>query len=119
MRKKLFYTFLLVFSVICAFAQPVTINPPSATIQPGQSVTLTASGAVYYQWSPATGLSVTEGPVTVASPTITTTYTCEGYAPGAESVVNGDFSQGNVGFTSAYEYNSNLWGEGTMCGLNK
>ena len=101
------------FSVICAFAQPVTINPPSATIQPGQSVTLTASGAVYYHWSPATGLSVTEGPVTVASPTITTTYTCEGYAPGAESVVNGDFSQGNVGFTSAYEYNSNLWGEGT------
>lgn len=101
------------FSVICAFAQPVTINPPSANIQPGQSVTLTASGAVYYQWSPATGLSVTEGPVTVASPTITTTYTCEGYAPGAESVVNGDFSQGNVGFTSAYEYNSNLWGEGT------
>ena len=55
------------FSAICAFAQPVTINPPSATIQPGQSVTLTASGAVYYQWSPATGLSVTEGPVTVAS----------------------------------------------------
>lgn len=113
MRKKLFYTSLLMFSVIWAFAQPVTINPPSANIQPGQSVTLTASGAVYYQWSPATGLSVTEGPVTVASPTITTTYTCEGYAPGAESVVNGDFSQGNVGFTSAYEYNSNLWGEGT------
>ena len=113
MRKKLFYTILLVFAVVCAFAQPVTINSPSATIQPGQSVTLTASGATYYQWSPATGLSVTEGPVTVASPTITTTYTCEGYAPGAESVVNGDFSQGNSGFTSAYEYNSNLWGEGT------
>lgn len=113
MRKKLFYTFLLIFSVVCIFAQPVTINPPSANIQPGQSVTLTASGAMYYQWSPATGLSVTEGPVTVASPTITTTYTCEGYAPGDESVVNGDFAQGNVGFTSSYEYNSDLWGEGT------
>ena len=85
MRNKLIYTILLVFAVVCAFAQPVTINPPSATIQPGQSVTLTASGATYYQWSPATGLSVTEGPVTVASPTITTTYTCEGYAPGAEA----------------------------------
>lgn len=95
------------------WSQPVIITPPSANIQPGQSVTLTASGAMYYQWSPATGLSVTDRPVTVASPTVTTTYTCEGYAPGDESVVNGDFAQGNSGFTSDYEYNSNLWNEGT------
>ena len=113
MRKRYLCILLLAFLVISAFAQPVTINPPSATIQPGQSVTLTASGAVYYQWSPATGLSNTEGPITVASPTVTTTYTCEGYAPGDESVVNGNFSQGNTGFTSSYEYNSNLWNEGT------
>ena len=93
--------------------QPVVITPPSATIQPGGSVTLTASGAIYYQWSPATGLSATEGNVTVASPTVTTTYTCEGYAPGDERVVNGDFSQGNTGFVSSYQYNSNLWNEGT------
>ena len=104
---------LLVMTMVGAFAQPVIITPPSATIEPGQSVTLTASGAVYYQWSPATGLSTTQGPVVVASPTVTTTYTCEGYAPGDESVVNGDFEQGNVGFTSSYEYNSNLWNEGT------
>lgn len=113
MRKRFLLTLLFVFSAVCAFAQPVTINPPSATIQPGGSVTLTASGATYYQWSPATGLSVTDRPVTVASPTVTTTYTCTGFAPGAESVVNGDFEQGNVGFTSAYQYNTNLWGEGT------
>ena len=104
---------LLVLLAFLAKAQPVTITPPSANIQPGESVTLTASGALYYQWSPATGLSTTDGPVTVASPMVTTTYTCSGYAPGAESVVNGDFSQGNTGFTSAYEYNSNLWNEGT------
>ena len=96
-----------------AVAQPVTISPPSATIQPGDSVTLTASGATYYQWSPATGLSTTVGAVTVASPSVTTTYTCEGFSPGAESVVNGNFEQGNVGFSSSYQYNSNLWGEGT------
>lgn len=113
MRNRLIILFTLVFSAVCAFAQPVTITPPSATIEPGGSVTLTASGALYYQWSPATGLSTTDGPVTVASPMVTTTYTCSGYAPGDESVVNGDFEQGNVGFTSAYEYNSNLWGEGT------
>ena len=44
---------------------------------------------------------------------VTTTYTCTGLGPGAESVVNGNFEQGNVGFTSAYQYNTNLWGEGT------
>ncbi len=113
MRKRYLFILLLAFSAVCVIAQPVTITPPSANIQPGESVTLTASGATYYQWSPAMGLSTTEGPVVVASPTVTTTYTCSGYAPGAESVTNGDFSQGNTGFTSAYEYNTNLWNEGT------
>ena len=113
MKNRFIFTLLFVFTGVCIFAQPVTITPPSANIQPGESVTLTASGATYYQWSPATGLSTTEGPVVVASPTVTTTYTCSGYAPGAESVVNGNFDQGNVGFTSAYQYNTNLFGEGT------
>ena len=113
MRKTLLLSALLWFLTFIAQAQPVTITPPSANIQPGGSVTLTASGALYYQWSPATGLSTTEGPVTVASPTVTTTYTCSGFALGDESVVNGNFDQGNTGFTSAYQYNSNLFGEGT------
>ena len=113
MKKRLLFAILLVLLAFLTKGQPVTITPPSANIQPGESVTLTASGAMYYQWAPATGLSTTEGPVTVASPTVTTTYTCSGYAPGAESVVNGNFDQGNVGFTSAYEYNTNLWNEGT------
>ena len=94
-------------------AQPVVITPPSAVIQPGESVTLTASGAVYYQWAPPEGLSTTEGPVTVATPAVTTTYTCSGYAPGAESVFNGDFEQGNTGFTSAYTFTDNLYPEST------
>ena len=113
MRKRLLLSVLLLALAFLCKAQPVTITPPSANIQPGESVTLTASGALYYQWSPATGLSTTEGAVTVASPLVTTTYTCSGYAPGAESVSNGDFSQGNTGFTSAYEYSFNLWNEGT------
>lgn len=113
MRKRLLLSIIMVLLAAFAVAQPVTISPPSATIQPGDSVTLTASGATYYQWSPATGLSTTVGAVTVASPSVTTTYTCEGFSPGAESVVNGNFEQGNVGFSSSYQYNSNLWGEGT------
>ncbi len=113
MKRRLFLSALMILLAYMAMAQPVTITPPSANIELGQSVTLTASGATYYTWSPATGLSTTEGPVVVASPMVTTTYTCSGYAPGAESVVNGNFDQGNVGFTSAYQYNTNLFGEGT------
>ena len=44
---------------------------------------------------------------------VTTTYTCSGYGPGDDSVFNGDFDQGNSGFTSAYVYYDNLYGEGT------
>ncbi len=113
MKNKFLLTILFALLAVMATAQQVTITPPEAHIEPGESVTLRASGALYYTWSPATGLSTIEGPVTVASPMETTTYTCSGYGPGAESVVNGDFNQGNVGFTSDYEYNSNLWNEGT------
>ena len=113
MAKRTFLQLIFLMVTVVCFGQPVTITPPSATIEPGGSVTLTASGALYYMWSPATGLSTTEGPVTVASPMVTTTYTCSGYAPGLESVVNGNFDQGNVGFTSSYQYSSNLYGEGT------
>jgi len=114
MKKKIISILaLVIFMTFSALAQQVTITPPSATIEPGESVRLTASGATYYQWSPAEGLSTTEGPSTTASPAVTTTYTCTGMGPGVDNVVNGNFDQGNVGFTSAYQYNSNLWNEGT------
>ena len=95
------------------WAQPVTITPPEAFINPGESVQLTASGATYYQWSPAIGLSSTDGPVTVASPMVTTTYTCNGFALGEDQVVNGNFDQGNVGFISDYTFSDNVYPEST------
>ena len=69
----------------------VTVGPPPATIASaspsaicaGQSSTLTASGAITYDWQPGnlTGSSVT------VSPTATTVYTVTGYtAPGCSSV---------------------------------
>ncbi|MEY3442609.1 MAG: hypothetical protein RLZZ519_890, partial [Bacteroidota bacterium] len=66
----------------------VTANP-SPSVWAGQdqtittvggSVNLAGSGAVSYIWSPATGLSCTNCPNPVASPTVTTTYTCTGYS---------------------------------------
>lgn len=113
MNIRLLLVTIVLLLTSWAMAQPVVITPPSAVIEPGESVTLTASGALYYVWSPATGLSTTDGPVTVATPMVTTTYTCSGYGPGPESVFNGDFEQGNTGFTSAYTYSTNLYPEST------
>ena len=113
MNRRLLLVTIVSLLASWAMAQSVVITPPSAVIEPGESVTLTATGAWYYVWSPATALSTTDGPVTVASPMVTTTYTCSGYGPGPESVFNGDFEQGNTGFTSAYTYSTNLYPEST------
>jgi len=56
----------------------VTVNPANPAICIGQSTTLTASGAVNYTWSPATGLSAATGASVTANPTTTTTYTVSG-----------------------------------------
>lgn len=49
---------------------------------PGDSITLTASGAYsnYYTWTPATGLNTTQGNVVVAKPANTITYLLTGYS---------------------------------------
>lgn len=54
----------------------VTVN--SATICPGATATLTASGATSYTWGPATNLSSTNGSVVTANPGSTMVYTVSG-----------------------------------------
>ena len=62
----------------------VTINPTptisinSATICPGSSATLSASGASSYTWSPSATLSSSNGSGVTASPASTTIYTISG-----------------------------------------
>ena len=51
-----------------------SINQPK-TIFIGESVLLEASGGISYSWTPTTGLSNPESPLTQASPVNTTTYT--------------------------------------------
>lgn len=63
----------------------VIVSPSSATILSGGNVTLVASGASTYTWSPSTGLSCTSCATTVASPTTTTTYVVTGTAFGCSS----------------------------------
>ena len=52
------------------------------TICEGSSTTITASGDSAYIWKPAASLSCSNCITTVASPTVTTTYTVVGIAPG-------------------------------------
>jgi gliding motility-associated-like protein len=118
-----FLTDTMTFTVLgtdqfgCQNSSSVTVwqlDPPNVTVGPdtviclGQSVNLLATGGTSYQWSPASGLSAT----TIANPTATplnsTTYTVTVGQPSGNLVSNGDFSQGNVGFTSDYAYATNL-----------
>lgn len=70
----------------------VTVQPDTATICAGQSITLVASGAASYSWSPATGLSTTSRDTTVATPMVNTIYqvtgrTADGCTATARSVI--------------------------------
>jgi len=83
-------------TVTCAYSEEsmttaeftITINPlPEVHVSPtsgsyctpgGTPLTLTASGATTYSWSPASGLDATIGSVVNASPSSTTTYTVTG-----------------------------------------
>lgn len=56
----------------------LTVAASAATVCPGQTTTLTATGATNYTWSPAASLSTTSGSVTNASPNAATTYTVVG-----------------------------------------
>ena len=54
------------------------IGVNNASICSGQSATLTATGGLSYEWSPATGLSSTTGTAVTASPSTSTAYTVTG-----------------------------------------
>ena len=72
----------------CSDIEPVTVTihplptpvvtPAAASICTGTGTSLTASGASTYSWSPAAGLSSTNGATVSANPAITTTYTVTG-----------------------------------------
>ena len=120
MKPKKALLFALGLGLYLALPTPTLAQSPcdivtcgDQIIEAGASVQLWASGAEYYQWSPTQGLSDPNIANPIASPTVTTTYTVTGFGTGQNLVVNGDFEQGNTGFTSAYTYTNNLYGEGT------
>ncbi len=52
----------------------ITVTPITNTICAGGNLTLTATGATTYSWSPAATLNTNNGPVVVANPMNTTNY---------------------------------------------
>lgn len=82
----------------------IAFSPAAPVICRGNSVQVTASGALSYNWSPGTGLSASNIANPISSPTTTTTYTVSTVASTNDLVTNGNFELGNTGFTSAYGY---------------
>ncbi|MGZ3884266.1 MAG: T9SS type B sorting domain-containing protein, partial [Bacteroidia bacterium] len=56
----------------------VTLTASSPTVCPGGTVSISASGATNYTWSPGSSLSSTSGATVIASPTVNTTYNVQG-----------------------------------------
>jgi hypothetical protein len=87
---------------------------PDTTICGGQAVQLNATGGTTYSWTPTAGLNSPTSANPIATPATTTTYVVSSPVSSANIAINGDFAQGNTGFTSSYlsEPNYNIQGSG-------
>ena len=104
-------------SYVCGSTCNVLTMPDSLHLCIGLSDTLKAvmsgiDSVVSYAWTPATGLSSTTILDPVVTPVTSGWYhlTVESITP-YNLVANGDFSEGNTGFTSSYTYVSSGAGE--------
>ena len=64
-----------------ALSPTVIVTPNPGKVCIGSSITLTASGATSYTWSPSNTLSIATGTNVSATPTTTTTYVVIGTSP--------------------------------------
>ncbi len=94
----------------------ITVRPDTMIMR-GDSALLWATGADYYEWSPTSTLARMDDGLVYAKPTENTTYTVTGYmlasGAGGNVVFNGDFEQGNTGFTSDMLYRPGFKPTGT------
>jgi gliding motility-associated-like protein len=72
----------------------VAVTPPTGNVCPGGTITLTASGATTYTWSPSATLSASTGASVVATPTATTTYTVTGNSAGCSGTATSTITFG-------------------------
>jgi len=116
--KKNALVFLLCILSTSIFAQfSITATVAQDTICQGQSVALAAEGDVFdiYVWSPNTWITSPSTANPTVTPPTTTTYTVVGSILGSSVITNGDFSDGNTGFSTEYFYGPNTsggtWGD--------
>ena len=84
------------------------------------NLSLQISGADYYVWEQTGGITAATANNPTQNVTVTqpTWFIATGYIPGQDLVNNGQFTNGNTGFTSSYTYSGTpgghaLWSEGT------
>jgi gliding motility-associated-like protein len=65
-------------TIVVAIKPAPVVTATGGNACPGDTMKLTANGALTYTWSPARGLSTTTGAVVISSPDQTTTYTITG-----------------------------------------
>lgn len=65
-------------SVTVTVNPPLNFSPNNPTICIGSSATITASGAVTYNWFTMAGVNIGSGPTITVSPTLTTSYVLQG-----------------------------------------
>ncbi len=111
--KRIVSLIALLCAGIVSFAQ-ITASADT-TICAGTPAQLNVTGGTTYTWTPSTGLSSTTSATPTASPATTTTYIVSSPVNTNNIVINGDFSQGNTGFTSGYgyEFPTNVIGSGS------
>jgi gliding motility-associated-like protein len=112
---SLTFLLFLLFGVAKGQNCAVNANADSLTACVGDTIFLSASGTSEYQWSHDATLSCD----TCASPYIilsdTASYVVvKGISQSSQMATNGNFSNGNTGFLTAYTYNAtSIWNEGT------
>ncbi|MBR3724926.1 MAG: choice-of-anchor J domain-containing protein [Bacteroidales bacterium] len=87
-------------------------HPANQAIMPGDTVRLISGGANYIYWSDADGNTIATGDTLIVAPASTTTYYIHSFDDGLDIISNGGFESGNTGFTSDYQYSTNLVPEG-------
>ena len=108
--KQVSLLILITFAIHSLSAQYLSAGKDT-TICPGNIVKFSswineeAGGYLYFRWFPSNLVSDPDVISPYAIPDSTTTYYLYAYRPDtANTVQNGDFSLGNVGFTSSYRY---------------
>jgi hypothetical protein len=93
---------------------PLTVSSTAATICIGGTSTLSVSGGSSYLWTSSPNDSSLTTPAIsnpIVSPAVTTTYTVTSSIVSPRNLIfNGNFSQGNLGFFTDYQYLSTATG---------